>query len=177
MKDLEVLAGWNFSPNLGIQCIFSFNYFFFSSIVRTVLFHGNLLLNPIGFRLYFSPIYFFPPMNEELQVQFSSVTQSCPTVCDPWNAAHQASLSITNSRSPPKPMSIELVMPSNHLILCRPLLLCPQSFPASGSFPVSQLFASGSDGQEDFLSSSYFKREFLIHLFIFSSSSKRIFNN
>ena len=111
MKDLEVLAGWNFSPNLGIQRIFSFNYFFFSSIVRTVLFHGNLLLNPIGFRLYFSPIYFFPPMNEELQVQFSSVTQSCPTVCDPWNAAHQASLSITNSRSPPNPMSIELVMP------------------------------------------------------------------
>ena len=83
MKDLEVLAGWNFSPNLGIQRIFSFNYFFFSSIVRTVLFHGNLLLNPIGFRLYFSPIYFFPPMNEELQVQFSSVTQSRPTVCDP----------------------------------------------------------------------------------------------
>ena len=46
----------------------------------------------------------------------------------PWTAAHQASLSITNSRSLPKPMSIESVMPSNHLILCRPLLLpsiCP----------------------------------------------------
>ena len=41
----------------------------------------------------------------------------------PWNAACQASLSITNSRSPPKLMSIELVMPSNHLILCCPLLL------------------------------------------------------
>ena len=40
----------------------------------------------------------------------------------PWTAAHQASLFITNSRSPPKPMSIELVMPSNHLILCHPLL-------------------------------------------------------
>ena len=40
-----------------------------------------------------------------------------------WTAAHQTSLSITNSWSPPKPMSIELVMPSNHLILCRPLLL------------------------------------------------------
>ena len=46
----------------------------------------------------------------------------------PWTAAHQASLSITNSRSPPKPMSIELVMPSNHLILCRPLLLLPSIF-------------------------------------------------
>ena len=43
----------------------------------------------------------------------------------PWNAARQASLSITNSRSPPKPMSIESVMPSSHLILCHPLLLLP----------------------------------------------------
>ena len=41
----------------------------------------------------------------------------------PWTAAHQASLSITNSRSPPKPMLIESMMPSNHLILCCPLLL------------------------------------------------------
>ena len=62
-------------------------------------------------------------------IQFSSVAQSCPTLCDPWNTAHQASLSITNSRSPPKPMSIELVMPSNHLILCHPLLL-PSIFPS-----------------------------------------------
>ena len=46
----------------------------------------------------------------------------------PWNAERQASLSITNSRSPPKPMSIELVMPSNHLILCCPLLLLPSIF-------------------------------------------------
>ena len=47
----------------------------------------------------------------------------------PWTAACQASLSITNSLSLPKPMSIELVMPSNHLILCRPLLL-PSIFPS-----------------------------------------------
>ena len=46
----------------------------------------------------------------------------------PWTAARQASLSITNSQSPPKPMSIESVMPSNHLILCRPLLLLPSIF-------------------------------------------------
>ena len=45
-----------------------------------------------------------------------------------WTAAHQASLSITSSQSSPKPMSIELVMPSNHLILCRPLLLLPSIF-------------------------------------------------
>ena len=47
----------------------------------------------------------------------------------PWTAAPQASLSITNSQSPPKLMSVESVMPSNHLILCRPLLLLPSIFP------------------------------------------------
>ena len=47
---------------------------------------------------------------------------------NPWTAAHQASLPITNSRSLPKLMSIESVMPSNHLILCRPLLLLPSIF-------------------------------------------------
>ena len=46
----------------------------------------------------------------------------------PWTIALQASLSITNSQSPPKPMSTELVMPSNHLILCCPLLLLPSIF-------------------------------------------------
>ena len=48
----------------------------------------------------------------------------------PWTTARQASLSITNSRSPPKPTSIESVMPSNHLILCRPILLLPSVFPS-----------------------------------------------
>ena len=46
----------------------------------------------------------------------------------PWTTECQNSLSITNSQSPPKPMSIEWVMPSNHLILCRPLLLLPSIF-------------------------------------------------
>ena len=65
-------------------------------------------------------------------VQFSSV-QSLSHVrlfATPWTAACQASLSITNSQSPPKLMSIELVMPSNHLILCPPLLLLPSIFPS-----------------------------------------------
>ena len=61
----------------------------------------------------------------------------------PWTAAHQASLSITNSRNSLKLRSIESVMPSSHLILCRPLLLLPQSLPVSESFPMSQLFAWG----------------------------------
>ena len=60
-----------------------------------------------------------------------------------WTAAHQASLSFTNSQSLLKLMSIESVMPSNHLILCHPFSSCLQSFPGPGSFPMSQLFASG----------------------------------
>ena len=63
--------------------------------------------------------------------KFSSVQSlSCPILCDPMNAAHQASLSITNSWSLPKLMSIESVMPSSHLILCFPLLLLSSIFPS-----------------------------------------------
>ena len=61
----------------------------------------------------------------------------------PWTAAHQASPSITNSWSLLKLMSIESVMPSNHLILCCPLLLLPSIFSRSGSFQKNQFFESG----------------------------------
>ena len=60
----------------------------------------------------------------------------------PWTVARQASLSITSSWSLLKLMSIESVMPSNHLLLCHPLILLPSIFPASGSFPMSQFFTS-----------------------------------
>ena len=85
---------------------------------------------------------------------YQSVSQfSVQLLATPWTAACQASLSITNSRSLLKLMSIEPLMPSNHLILCHPLLL-PSVFPRlsvfsslfpffSGSFPVSQFFTSG----------------------------------
>ena len=62
---------------------------------------------------------------------------SCSVVSDsatPWTAAHHASLSITSSRTSPKPMSIESVMPSNHLIFCHPLLLLPSVFPSISVF-------------------------------------------
>ena len=61
----------------------------------------------------------------------------------PWTPAHQASLSITKLQTLLKLTSIESVMPSSHLILCCPLLLCLLYFPASGSFQMSQLFTSG----------------------------------
>ena len=57
--------------------------------------------------------------------QIRSVSQSCPTLCNPMNHSTPGSLSITISRSSLKLMSIESVMPSSHLILCRPLLLLP----------------------------------------------------
>ena len=77
---------------------------------------------------------------------FSSVQLSHSVVSDsatPRTAVRQASLSITNSQSLLKFMSIESVMPSNHLILCRPLLLQPSIFPSISLFPMSQLFTSG----------------------------------
>ena len=76
--------------------------------------------------------------------QFSSVAHFCPTLCNPMDCSTPGSLSIINSWSLLKLMSIQLVMPSNYLILCHPFF-CLQSFLASGSLPVSWLFAS--DGQ------------------------------
>ena len=61
----------------------------------------------------------------------------------PWTTACQASLSITNFQSPPKLISIESLMPSNHLSSVAPFCSCPQSFLASESFQMSQLFTSG----------------------------------
>ena len=90
-------------------------------------------------------------------IERTSVSQSVQSLshlrlfATPWTAACQASLSITDSWSLLKLMSIELVMPSNHLILCCPLLLLPsifpsylQSFPESRSFPMSQIVTWGS---------------------------------
>ena len=69
-----------------------------------------------------------------LKNQFSSVPQSGPTFVTPWTAGPHASLSITNSWSLLKLMSIESVMPSNHLILCHSLLLLPSIFPSISVF-------------------------------------------
>ena len=81
-----------------------------------------------------------------------SVQFSCLVVLDsatPWTAACQASLSITNSQSLLKLMSIKLVMLSDNLILCHPLLLLPSIFPSIRVFPVSQFFASGGQNIGD----------------------------
>ena len=80
-------------------------------------------------------------MNMVLPVDFSSV-QSHSRVwffVTPWTAAHQASLSITNCQSLLKLMSIDMGMPSNHLILCRPLLLLPSIFPSIRVFSTESV--------------------------------------
>ena len=71
---------------------------------------------------------------------------------NPWTVTCLASLSFANPQSLLKLVSIETVMPSNHLILCCPLLLLSSIFPASGSFPMSQFFAKG--GQSIWASAS-----------------------
>ena len=73
-------------------------------------------------------------------VQFSSVAQFVPLFATHWTAACQASQSITNSWSLLKLMSIESVMPSNHLILCNRLLLLPSIFPSIRVFSNTRVF-------------------------------------
>ena len=79
------------------------------------------------------------------KVSFRSVPllNHVPLFATPWTAAHQASLSINNPQSLLKLMLIESVILSNHVILCRPVLLLLSILPASGSFPINQFFASG----------------------------------
>ena len=71
--------------------------------------------------------------------KFSSVAQSCSTLCNTMGCSIQPSLSITNSQSSLKLRSIESVMPCNHLILCRPLLLLPSIFPSIRVFSKESL--------------------------------------
>ena len=78
---------------------------------------------------------------QQLSVQFSSVAQSCPTLCDPMNCSTPG---LPVHRQLPEFTQTHIhqsVMPSSHLILGRPFSSCPQSLPASESFPMSQLFA------------------------------------
>ena len=72
----------------------------------------------------------------------------------PWIATRQASWPFTISQNLLKLTSTESVMPSNHLILCRPLLLLPSNFPTSVSFPMSWLFASGGQSIGNSVSAS-----------------------
>ena len=87
---------------------------------------------PSLIKIFYQKLVYILPNIFPAWVQFSSI-QSLSHVllfATPWTTARQASLSITNSWSPPKTMAIESVMPSNHLILCHPLLLLTSIFPS-----------------------------------------------
>ena len=88
-----------------------------------ILYSQNIYLRNALFTLNYKSVIFSP---------FHSVQSLSPVqlFVSPRTTACQAFLSITNSQSPPKLMSIELMMPSNHLIFCRPLLLLPSIFPS-----------------------------------------------
>ena len=116
---------------------------FYSVGCNLLLFVPVLTPHPIwslGSPLYLAPVSFW-------HIPFILCHQLLSDVrcfATPWTAVHQASLSFTVSRSLLRLMSIKSVMPSNRLILFHPLLLCPQIFPTSRSFPVVRLFASNS---------------------------------
>ena len=116
-------------------CHFLLQGIFLSQGLRTHLLHWQVDSLPLSYQ--------GSPHTDD---QFNSV-QSLSYVllfATPWTTAHQASLSITNSQSPLKLISIESVMPSAISSSVVPFSYCLQSFPASGSFQISQLFISGS---------------------------------
>ena len=118
----RLLCPWGFSgKNTGVGCHFLLQGIFPTQRSNPRLLHWQVDSLP---RSHLVSPY------EKIQFNNSSVTQSCPTLCDPMDAACQASLSVTNSQSLLKLLSIDLVMPSNHLILCHPLLLLPSIFPS-----------------------------------------------
>ena len=108
-----------------------FPFFVFSSISFTKSCFQCTEFSPPWSNLFLKCVILGAIMNQFNSVQLLSCVRLFVT---PWTAARQAPLSIINSWSPPKPMSIESVMPSSHLILCRPLLLLPSIFPSIGMF-------------------------------------------
>ena len=98
-----------------------------------------LPLLSVGIRMWeLSRFLFLAPLCMLMNFCCCSVAQSCPTLCDPMDC--KASLSLTISRSLLKLMSIELVMPSSHLVLCRPLLLLPSICPSIRVFSSESAF-------------------------------------
>ena len=111
--------------------------------------------------------------------RFSVHFTHCPVQLfeNPWTTAHQISLSITNSRSLLKLMSTQWVMPSNHLILCCPLLLLPSIFPASGSLGSQSIGVSASASVLPMNIQDWFPLEITGLISFQSKGLSRIFSN
>ena len=130
-------------PLLPDECLLSLLNIPEVDLVFMSYFNVNLWISAsFGMRIYIFPVLLHLLENQPREfmsvfdgllncsVQFCSVAQLCLTLHDPWITARRASLSITNSWSLLRLTSSELMMPSNHLILCRPLLLLPSIFPS-----------------------------------------------
>ena len=113
------------------------NWKFATYIISPVIFLKYFLLMSLMVNQLQYPVKFTGIFSERLGIPWFNSVQLLSHVrlfATPWTTALQASLSITNSGSSPKPMSIELVMPSSHLILCDPLLLLPSISPSVRAF-------------------------------------------
>ena len=115
-------------------------------------------------------------------VHFSSATRSCLNLCDTMTAAHQVSLSITNSWSLLKLTSTEKVMPSDHLILCHPLSLLPSIFPSIRVFSNELVICNSFEWSFSFSirtsnSQDWFPLGFIDWIFLQSKGLSRVFSN
>ena len=125
-------------PGSGMLCVHSYLRYETAYKYPGLAFTTDLLFTFLGMRKRWASVWtpanslfvFLTQGIRGLQVQFSSVAQSCPTLCDPMNHSTPGLPPITISRSSLRLTSIESVMPSSHLILCRPLLLPPSIFPS-----------------------------------------------
>ena len=125
------------------------NYIYFLCFhIHSLLSHLTLTSMKTGTRLFCSTDNY----HSDVHLLFVVIVSCVQLFVTPWTAALQAPLSFTISWSLFKFMSIKSVMPSNHLMLCRPLLLPPSTFPSIRSFQMSQFFASG--GQSTGVSAS-----------------------
>ena len=113
-----------FNPYYNFSLLHYQFFFLFSFILQTIFLFLFFLLYCNTRKK--SVVFIFSLVQSLIHVQLFAT---------PWIAARQASLSVTNSQSLPKLMSVELVMPSNHLSLCRPLLLLPSVVPSHRVFP------------------------------------------
>ena len=123
--------------NLWVGALMRGRFFTLYSLVPWILYHVHLLIIPPN------ELSKIPSPSPKIVVVLVQSLSCVRLFATPWTAACQASLSFTISQSLLKLMSIESMTLSNHLILCLPFSSCPQSFLASGSFPMSQLFESG----------------------------------
>ena len=131
LKPIRLLCPWNFpGKNTGVGSHFLLQRIFPMQGSNPGLPNCRLIL------------YSLSPRDALKDGCCSSVTESSNSLQTHGLQQHQASLSLTISRGLPKFTSIASVMPPSHLILWRPLLLLPSTFPASGTFPMSQLFTS-----------------------------------